>query len=185
VRFSLYVLVCLIAGKVAFAQPAEIVLIRHAEEPTSGKNVHLSSKGRQRADALSSFFVDDPRVNQFGAPYVLFAAKPKPGGSVRSQETLGPTGEVIGHSVVTLCYAENYAALANSILTNRRYRGRTIVICWSHEYLADFAAALRVNPKPSMWNSKTYDRAYVIKYSAGRAKLSTIPQKLLPGDAQR
>jgi hypothetical protein len=93
--------------------------------------------------------------------------------------------QVLGWPTATPYVAENYSALANYILNNRRYRGKTIVICWSHEYIAQLAAALRVSPAPPPWNNNAFDRAYVIKYSVERARFSNIPQKLLPGDAQR
>src|ERR1044071_6747162 len=136
----------------AWSQPAEIVLIRHAEEP-GGKSVHLSSRGRDRAQALVNFFLNDPRVNQYGAPYVLLAANPRPGGSVRSRETLEPLGRALGKPVATPVLADRFAVLANSIRSNPRYRGKTIVIAWSKETLPNLAAALGANPRPTAWNN--------------------------------
>jgi hypothetical protein len=42
---------------------------------------------------------------------------------------------------------------------------------------------LGVNPEPPKWKEPVYDLAYVITYADGRAELSTVPQRLLPGDS--
>jgi hypothetical protein len=181
---ALLILLLLTSSKI-FSQPAEIILIRHAEDPDSDKNVHLSSKGRTRAQALVNFFLHDPRVSQNGAPFVLFAPNPHPGGSVRARETLEPLGRALGRPVATPYFAERFPLLANSIRSNPRYRGKTIVIAWSHEFLPDLAAALGVNPRPAAWNSQTFDRAYVLVRTMNGYKLSNIPQRVLPGDAQK
>jgi len=169
----------------ARSQPAEIILIRHAEEPSSDNSTHLSSRGRDRAQALVNFFLNDPRVNQNGTPYVLLAANPRPGGSVRARETLEPLGRALGKPVATPVVADKFAVLANSIRANPRYRGKTIVIAWSRESLPDLAAALGANPRPPAWNNNTFDRAYVLMRTQSGYKLTNIPQRLLSGDAQR
>jgi len=51
--------------------------------------------------------------------------------------------------------------------------GKTVVICWTHEWLPELAAALGVSPKPSKWKNKVYDEVYVITYRDRRALLTT------------
>ena len=180
-----FVVLFLLCISKTWSQPAEIILIRHAEEPNSGNSVHLSSRGRERAQALVGFFLNDPRVTQHGVPYVLLAEHPHPGASVRSRETLEPLGQALGKPVATPVFGENFSVLANSIRANPRYRGKTIVISWSHRYLSDFAAALGANPRPPAWNKNTFDRAYVLMLTRSGYKLTNIPQRLLAGDSQR
>ncbi|HKQ39486.1 MAG TPA: hypothetical protein VJ063_15520 [Verrucomicrobiae bacterium] len=168
----------------ARSQPKEIVILRHAEEP-SGNSIHLSAKGQKRARALADFFQTNTVVTQFGPPVALFAPRPKAGGSRRSVETLIPTSESLGQPIRQPFAQEQYAALARKILTTSAFKGKTVVIVWTHSYINDLAAALGVHPKPGDWKSRTYDRAWVILRSQGRMTLKDIPQRLLPGDSKR
>ena len=168
----------------AYSQPKEIVILRHAEEP-QGNSVHLSAKGQKRARALADFFQTNAVVTQFGQPVALFAARPKPGRSQRSVETLIATSEALGQPIRQQFTQEQYAALARKILTAPSFKGRTVVIVWTHSYIDDLAAALGVRPKPRDWKSSAYDRAWVIVRSPGRVTLTDIPQRLLPGDSKR
>jgi hypothetical protein len=178
------ILFLLAAGMLcAHAQPKEIVLIRHAEEP-SGNSNHLSAKGRKRADALAQFFQTNAAVTRFGTPVALFAARPKPGGSQRAVETLTPTAQALGEPIRQPFTDEQYGALALKILHTPSFKGKTVVIAWTHSNIDALAAALGVRPKPH-WNSSVYDRAWVIVRSQNGVTLRDIPQHLLPGDSKR
>jgi hypothetical protein len=168
----------------AHSQPKEIVILRHAEEP-QGDSIHLSAKGQKRAEALADFFQTDPLVTQFGPPVALFAPRPKPGGSRRSVETLVPASEALGQPVRQPFAQEQYVALARKILAAPGFRGRTVIIVWTHSYINDLAAALGVRPRPRDWKNGVFDRAWVIVRSQGQMTLKDIPQRLLPGDSER
>ena len=168
----------------AYSQPKQIIILRHAEEPR-GDSIHLSAKGERRAQALVQFFQTDPLAAQFGTPVALFAPRPKAGRSRRSVETLIPTSEALGLPIRQPLAQEQYGALAQQILRAPAYRGKTVVIAWTHSYMDDLAVALGVRPKPREWKSSVYDRAWVIVRSQGRMALKDLPQKLLPGDSQR
>ena len=178
------VLLVLAAGVLcAHAQPKEIVLIRHGEEP-SGDSNHLSARGRKRADALAEFFQTNAVVTRFGAPVALFAARPKPGGSKRSVETLMPTAQALSEPIRQPFTEEQYGALAQKILHTSSFKGKTVVIAWTHSGIEDLAGALGVRPTPN-WKSSVYDRAWVIVRSQNGVALKDIPQRLLPGDSKR
>ena len=181
---SLCVLIFVLGIQLAQSQPAEVIIIRHAEEP-KGNSIHLSDKGERRAEALVSFFTSDPRVTQHGMPVAFFAPRPRPNRSRRGEETLLPTASALGQSVREPVNEEQYAALARSILRDRSLRGRTVVIAWTHSYIPRLAAALGVRPTPAAWKSSVFDRAYVITFPRGRATLVNVPQRLLPGDSGR
>jgi hypothetical protein len=181
---SLCILICVLAIQLGHSQPAEVIIIRHAEEPR-GDSVHLSAKGERRAEALVSFFATDRRVTQNGRPVALFAPRPRPNRSRRGEETLQPTAASLRLTVRKPFDQEQYADLARQILRDRSLRGKTVVIAWTHSYIPQLAAALGVRPTPPPWKSGVYDRAYVITFSRGRARLVNIPQRLLPGDSQR
>jgi len=176
------ILVLLIGIQFARAQPREIVIIRHAEEPR-GNSVHLSSKGQRRAEALADFFQTNSIVTQNGLPVALFAAKPKPNKSRRSEETLVPTSQALGLTIREPFTEEQYGALARLILRNPSFKGKTVVIAWPHDSIAQLAAALGVRPTPRAWKSSVHDRAWVITRSR-RVTLRDIPQGLLPGDSK-
>src|SRR5688572_32653353 len=92
------VIVLLIGIQLAASQPKVIIIIRHAEEP-SGNSIHLSSKGQRRAEALAGFFQTNSSAIQNGRPFALFAPRPKPNKSRRSEETLIPTSQALGISI--------------------------------------------------------------------------------------
>jgi hypothetical protein len=168
----------------AHSQPKEIIILRHAEEPR-GDSIHLSGKGQKRAEALAEFFQTNSVVTQFGTPVALFAPRPKPGRSRRSVETIIPTSQALGLPIRQRFMQEQYGALARQILSAPSFKGKTVVIVWTHSYIDELAAALGVQPRPREWKSGVYDRAWVIIRSQGRMNLKDIPQRLLPGDSKR
>jgi hypothetical protein len=178
---SLFVL--LMGIQLASSQPREIVIIRHAEEPR-GDSIHLSAKGQRRAEALAEFFQTNAIVTQNGRPVALYAPKPKPNKSRRGEETLIPTSRALGKPIREPFAQEQYAALAQSILRNPTFRGKTVVIAWTHSYIPQLAAAFGVRPTPHTWKSSVYDRALVIT-RARQVTVRDIPQRLLPGDSRR
>jgi hypothetical protein len=180
----LCVLIFILGLHFAPAQPAQVIIIRHAEEPRAD-SIHLSAKGQRRAEALVSFFTADPRVTQHGPPAALFAPRPRPNRSRRSEETLLPTANALGLTIQEPLHQEQYAELARRLLRNPRLRGKTVVIAWTHSSIPQLATALGVRPSPKGWKSGVYDRAYVITYVRGRARLVDLPQRVLPGDSTR
>lgn len=170
----------------AFAQPAEIVIVRHAEEPPlSANSIHLSTRGMQRANLLVTFFRVNAKANQHGRPVALFAPRPASGSSLRSRETLAPLSRTLRVSIQEPVTSQNTAALANMILHNRSYAGRTVVIAWVHQQIPQLISAFGVKPRPKALSGSEYDRAFVITFPNGQATLENIPQRLLSGDASK
>jgi len=172
-----------LATRVAFAQPAQIILIRHAEEPDDKSNVHLSAQGQQRARALPALFARGTEFSTYGRPVALFAARPAPRKSRRAVETLRPTALALQRMLQTPYLSQDFSKLAHTVLHRRVYRGRTVLIAWTQEYLPDLAQAFGVSDPPN-WDNDTFDRAWVITYDQnGDAELRDLPQNLLPGDS--
>ena len=144
------------------AGPADVLILRHAEEPPHGP--HLDDRGRARAAALVKLF-----PARFASPTALFAAR-RTKKSVRSTETLEPLAAAL-HLPIDESFPElQYSKLAKAILTNPAYAGGHVVICWHHGTIANLAAALGVVGPPS-WPAKQYDHVWQIRYSAGGATL--------------
>jgi hypothetical protein len=155
-------------------QPAQIILIRHAEQPADPRDPHLSPAGLQRAERLVSFITTDPAMTRFGLPVAVFATRTtKDGNGQRTQETVAPLARMLELPVQTPFRGKDYAALANLILADPEYGGKTVLICWNHEEIPQLAAALGVTPKPPKWKESVFDRVYVISYHDGEAALAT------------
>jgi hypothetical protein len=156
-------------GYAAFAQPARILLIRHGEKPTNPDNPHLTPAGRDRANRWMAYFTN--ATDQI--PDFLFAPRPsekRP--SVRAIETLEPLAHHLGKPIETPFGAGDYAKLADQLLTDPRYKGKTIAICWVHQVLPQFASALGVDPEPDPWESNVFDRVYLLTFENGKARLT-------------
>ena len=187
-RYTLWVLLGLTtlgpAGSVALSQPAQVLIIRHAEKPPERSAFSLSLKGQERALALVPFITQTPQLTYQGLPTALFAAKIGPGEfSERALETITPLSNYL-RVLPDAHYAKwDYADLAQEILTNLKYQRKTVLICWDHEYIHRLAAALGVYPEPPPWPKTAFDRVWVITYRQGQASLVNMPQRLMFGDS--
>jgi phosphohistidine phosphatase SixA len=153
--------------------PADILLIRHAEEPLRGP--HLNDRGNQRAQALSKLF-----DRRFPRPTALFASQSTKQ-SARAVETLQPLAAALGLTIHDKFAEGDYKALADHLRTDRTYSGGHVLVCWHHGTLPELAHALGVVRAPK-WPDTQYDGLWVIKYEDGRAALTPEFQYLLPGD---
>jgi len=155
-------------------RPAQIILIRHADKPADPQDPHLSPAGVQRAEWLVSFITTDPAMTRFGLPVAVFATRTtKDDNGQRTQETVAPLARVLKLPVRTPFLGKDYAALADLILAEPAYAGKTVLICWNHEEIPQLAAALGVTPEPPKWKESAFDRVYVISYRHGKAALAT------------
>jgi hypothetical protein len=187
-RFARWVLLELailgLAASAALAQPALVLIIRHAEKPPEKSAVKLSLKGQERAMAFVPFFTQTPEFIYQGLPVALFATKMAPGEiSQRTLETITPLSTHLRLLPEAHYAKSDYASLAQEVLTNLKYQRKTVLICWDHEYIPRLAAALGVYPAPSPWPEHGFDRVWIITYKSGQASLVNMPQRLLFGDA--
>jgi len=121
-----------------------------------------------------------------GRPTALFAPKlTARGHGRRAEETLGPLAEYLKLPIQMPVGSKAHAALAKRVLTDPALEGRTVVICWVHEFLPDLAREFCVQPKPERWREDVYDRVWVITYGKKHAHLANLPQHLLPGDSAK
>jgi hypothetical protein len=168
----------------AWANPAQIVIVRHAEKPVIGNEV--TQQGCERAYLLPTFFVTNSVVNSFGTPVAIFA--PQPGNadsSVRSVETIAPTAQALGLQVKDPYAKTDYTDIVQKILGKSKYDGRTILMAWEHDAIPGLAQALGVTltAQTSTWPDAIFDQAWVINFSAsGGAYLQIIPESVLPSD---
>jgi hypothetical protein len=154
--------------------PATIVVIRHAEEPHDPNNPHLSKEGAARADRFVEFMTHDPAMIRLNTPAAIFATETtNDGNGQRTQETVAPLAKVLRLQVQTPYHGKDYVKLARRVMSDPTLAGKTVVICWNHEWLPQLAAALGVTPEPPKWKNKVYDQVYIITYRDRRALLTT------------
>ena len=167
------------------ARPAEIILLRHAEKPADDNDPHLSPRGVQRASALPSLLTNNPTLVSNGLPVAIFAPRATPRGhSRRAADTIAPAAQALQWRVETSFAPGDYARLAKHLLSDRALDGKSVVVCWTHDFLPQLAQELGIHSPPN-WSGGTFDRLWVITYGSDRAVLRDLPQQLLPGDAAK
>jgi broad specificity phosphatase PhoE len=165
----------------AQAQPREVLIIRHAEKP-GGDSIHLSPEGQQRAEALPRLFMKSPdRPDPLPTPEFLVATK-KSSNSNRPVETLTPLAKALNLDLNDRYKDEEFDRLATELLTNPRYAGKIVLVCWHHGKIPELAQGLKAPDVPEKWNDRVFDRVWVITYKDGKAKLGNRPQALMPQD---
>lgn len=175
----------------AYAAPAQVILIRHAEKQLEGNQ--LSEKGFKRAEALVNFFLTAPAVTGYGTPVAVYAAAPKhEDSSIRSIQTVTPLARALGLTVNTNFTRGQAHKLVADIMENPKYTGRLVLVCWQHGHLTDIVRELaEYSPYgpaaqvslPGEWPDARFDRAWIIDLYRGRVvSFKDIPQRLLPGD---
>ena len=175
----------------AFAAPAQVILIRHAENPAEGTG--LSAQGFKRADALVKFFKTEAAVTRYGTPVAIYAAAPKhEDSSVRSIQTVTPLANALKITIDTRFTRGQTNKIVRDLMENPAYDGRLVLICWQHTNLVEIAqnlAEYNNSPRvsiPLLWPDETYDRAWVLDLKNGQVvAFKNIPQKLLPGDSSK
>jgi len=176
-----------VAGGVnaALAQPAEVVIIRHAEKPAEGNE--LSQQGRERAAALAPYFLETAELLEFKPPVAIYAPLPnKEGSSIRSAQTVAPLATMLHLTISEPFHKDQTTQLAQEILNNRRYDGRMVLICWDHKLIPEIAKAFGIQNAPEKWKGEVYDRCWVIKFPAGgNPTFQNLLQRLMFGDSPK
>jgi len=163
-------------------RPSLIMIIRHGEKPdeTSGaKDPNLTPQGYARAKALATVIPD-----HFPKPDFLFAAK-KSKGSDRPVETITPLAQALDEPIDSKFKADAVDDLAHVVLSDPKYAGKVVLICWHHEKIPDLAKALGAKDAPDNWSGKVFDQVWEIKYDGDAASWKQVPENALPGDSTK
>lgn len=183
-RSSLLLGLLILCGTIAqtSAKPARVILFRHAEKPEDEKDIHLSERGVKRAEALVEFFAANFGVDT-NHPPVLFATRQTRGAlSLRTRETLQPLAKALNFPIHQPVKAADFQILATHLLENPEFEGKTVVVCWAHDELGDFARALGADPKPKDWKKDVFDRVWEVSFKMRRVRCKTVHQQILPDD---
>jgi hypothetical protein len=173
-------IVLVVAVWSAYSQPAQVIIIRHADKPADDEDVNLSAKGRRRAAAWVSFLTQDPRVLTNGTPVALFAAgSNKDDHSRRPEETLAPLAKKLELPIQTQFRNRDYALLARELTRNPAYTGKTVLVCWVHDFMPELAGALGIPPNHrKKWKSDDYSRVWLITFKDRRPALQELRFKM-------
>ena len=176
----------------AFAEPARVIILRHAEK----LNKHeLCEIGSRRAEALAGQFLGK------GAAQSVFAAGEKPAAilavTIHSLETVSPTAQswelpAIVYSVLPGDDKEMKDVELNrrtreavqDALTDPRYAGKTIVMSWEHKHIADAKLEAKFPNEqvtlrqllhldkfadaPKDWPDGNYDYFWIVDFTPGK-----------------
>jgi broad specificity phosphatase PhoE len=178
---GLALVVALAVCATAQAQPRQVLIIRHAERP-DGDSVHLSPEGQKRAEALPGLFTKRAnRPDPFPSPDFIFATK-KSSHSNRPVETVRPLARALNLDSDDRFKGDETDRLAAELLTNPRYAGKTVLVCWHHGMVPELARQLKAEDVPDQWKPSAFDRVWVITYKDGKGKLKKLHQGLMSGD---
>jgi hypothetical protein len=142
-----------------------ILMIRHAEKPSSGTGLALP--GQERAYAYVVYFQNYTlQASSDSSPLKLsyLFASADSSSSDRPDLTIKPLSDAIGVSINLNYKDADYQKAADEILKKSHYDQSNILICWHHEEILALAAALGVDPTklpsgnnwPSQWPGSEY-----------------------------
>src|SRR5579883_837698 len=178
--------------------PQCILIVRHAEKTGDNSDVHLSKKGKERAEVLDQLFVvSKDRPNPFPTPDFIFAACEHKD-SQRPVETVTPLAKKLKLTINDRYdnklpkegkekpKKEGMLALRDELFGSSKYFGKTILISWRHSTLPELATTLKASKVPEKWDDAVFDRVWEIRYDdAGKTTFHDWPQRLLPGDSEK
>ena len=169
----------------AFADPAEVILIRHAEKPETGNDLTL--RGRERAVALAPYFLETPELLEFKTPVAIYAQRPKNAtSSIRSIETVRPLANALHLKINDSFVRDDFQQMVEEIRHKPEYEGHTVLICWEHKVIPEIAAKLGAENAPKSWPDATYDRTWIVKFQRDKNPTCIeLPQRLLFGDSPK
>ena len=164
-----------------------VLIVRHAENPESGRG--LAPRGQQRAEAYKHYFkkftVDSKQLR----PDVIFAAKDSKQ-SHRPHLTVEPFAKAAKLPINTRYGSNESAQLAADLRATEQ--GKVILVCWRHGVIPDLLRALGEKPKKLLpqgkWPDAVYDWVILLSFDQdGRlipANSKRISEHLMPGDPQ-
>jgi hypothetical protein len=166
-----------------YAIPAQVIIVRHAEEPDKGDDTELSKLGHNRAKALVNGILNHPSLSIYGNPVAIYAQAPKAEGySIRSIQTVIPLSQWLGIPINTNFVKKDYKEMVENVMDAKTNHGKTVVISWSHEMIGEIASEMGVKDGP-VWDKKDFNRYWVIRFNPKGKVFSfdNLPQDLIQG----
>jgi hypothetical protein len=166
---------------------AVVLIIRHAENPDTGRG--LSPRGEERAEAYKNYFLTFAVDSKHLEPNAIFAANDSKH-SHRPRLTVEPFAKAAKLPIDTRFGSNQSADLAAELRETQQ--GKRILVCWRHGNIPDLLRALGAIPETLLprgkWPGAVYDWVILLSYDheghliPGSSK--RISEHLLPGDSQ-
>ena len=169
--------------------PKRLILIRHAED--DDHTGLLLKKGQDRAEALSLEFAPGGDLSKkYGEISAIYACKQKNSKAMsHSMQTVKPLSDVLHLPIQAPHIPQKAAEMADVLLADANIYGKTAIVAWTHENLANLAHALGVKPRPDDWDNKVFDRMWILDFSPSKkgthavVSFRSVPESVLPGDS--
>jgi hypothetical protein len=166
---------------------AVILIIRHAENPDTGRG--LSPRGKERAEAYKNYFQTFALDSKQLEPDVIFAAKDSKQ-SHRPRLTVEPFAKAEKLQIDTRFGNNQSVELATALRATEQ--GKRILISWRHGDIPALLRALGAKPKDLLpngkWPDPVYDWVILLSYDQEGHLIPSgtrrINEHLLPGDSQ-
>lgn len=155
-----------------FAAPHQVVIVRHGDKlMQKGSGSVLSPKGQLRAIAFAYYY-----LKTFGDPDLVITAKPadtKTGlVSLRPIQTVSPLINMLNqkkpnqpYNIYAPYLHGQYKQFTHDLLTDSKYKNKTILVCWAHQYINDIAHALGVKEPLAVWAKDDYDTVFILTFN--------------------
>jgi hypothetical protein len=180
--------IALASSATAFAEPAQIIILRHGEK----KNGHeLCTTGTLRAQALAAQFLGRNAERSLlppEGPAAILAI------TLHTIETIEPTAQTWGLQVKASPVPrgekgeekdedldKSTKEAANDVLTNPAYSGKTVIMVWEHKRIASkennaTQTSLRellhldqaTPTPPEKWEGENYNFFWIVTYGPGK-----------------
>jgi phosphohistidine phosphatase SixA len=143
--------------------PAKVLVMRHAEKVGDPDDPNLSGVGQARAAALVTWC---PAT--FGRPdFILASAKSRH--SERPIQTVQPLARDLGIPLDATYADQDYGALAKTLLSDPKFAGKSILICWHHGNIPGLMRGLKAaaGSYPDPWGFMVFNLVLAVDYAAG------------------
>lgn len=78
----------------------------------------------------------------------------------------------------------DYLKLAADLLSNPRYAGKVVLVCWHRGTIPDLARKLGAVGVPRHWTEEVFDAVWVLTYKDGKVSFHQRHEGLLATDAK-
>jgi hypothetical protein len=182
----------LLTSQITLAAPqpplanAVILIIRHAEKQPDGED--LTPAGLARAQAYIRYFENFKIDGAVRKPDYLIAAADSMK-SQRTRLTITPLSGAMNLPIDLKYHNKHVDELVQALVSQPT--GKTILICWHHEQIANLLTALGADPSKLIpngtWPEDVYDWLIELRYDSKGNLIPTecikINEHLMPGDS--
>lgn len=147
--------------------------MRHAEKTGDPNDPNLSDAGQARADRLARYVPDT-----FGMPDFIIATAPSRH-SNRPFQTVEPLAKALSLTVDQGWADQDYGSLAEALLSEPRFTGKHIAVCWHHGNIPNMLHALGApdGAYPDPWGRDVFDLVLVLEFAKpGRPVLRQVTE---------